>query len=234
MTRPYIQQTIADLEALFQKSTNDGATLRKLAQELKHRKVPRAIALEERVAKALKSLSATPSPIKPAAVVPQNTLVVANATKAASVSVIPTPLSEREPLQGAPTTPFGRKGSKQVDMVFDEEPKFTPREDERNSRLYTHEAEPEVQPAEQPDSLVGLMHSLDAAGDLQPLAAYEILRVSPGAPWECVEENRREIVERSSPTVLAGIDAKDAEIRVNTARLANRAYEVIARTRLSQ
>ncbi len=53
-TRPYIQKTIVDLQALFEASRDNPAELKKLAAELSHRKVPKAEALAKKVSDALK------------------------------------------------------------------------------------------------------------------------------------------------------------------------------------
>lgn len=53
MARPFIQKTIVELQALFEASIDNSAELRKLAAELSHRKVPKAVALAKKVADAL-------------------------------------------------------------------------------------------------------------------------------------------------------------------------------------
>ncbi len=54
-TRPLMQIGIGALEAMFGESPADTKVLRSLQDELKHRQVPRAIALLQKVEKALKS-----------------------------------------------------------------------------------------------------------------------------------------------------------------------------------
>lgn len=53
MARPFIQKTIVELQALFEASKNNPVELKKLATELSHRKVPKAIALAKKVADVL-------------------------------------------------------------------------------------------------------------------------------------------------------------------------------------
>lgn len=55
MSRPLLQKGIADLEQLFAVSLNDLKTLKQLKNELKHRHVPRAVALLKAVDEALSS-----------------------------------------------------------------------------------------------------------------------------------------------------------------------------------
>lgn len=52
--RPYIQKTIVELQALFDANKDNSAELKKLAAELAHRKVPKAVALAKKVSDALK------------------------------------------------------------------------------------------------------------------------------------------------------------------------------------
>lgn len=54
MSRPYIQKTIVDLQQIFEASKDNPAELKKLATELAHRKVPKAVALAKKVADVLK------------------------------------------------------------------------------------------------------------------------------------------------------------------------------------
>lgn len=62
MKRPHFQSRIADLEALFDKSRADRATLDALLHELSHRSVDRAQRLKQRVAQALGTLEKVPEP----------------------------------------------------------------------------------------------------------------------------------------------------------------------------
>lgn len=53
MARPYIQKTIVELQELFEANKDNFAELKKLSVELKHRKVPKAVALAKKVSDAL-------------------------------------------------------------------------------------------------------------------------------------------------------------------------------------
>lgn len=53
MARTYIQKTIVELQELFEANRGNSAELKKLAAELMHRKVPKAVALAKKVAEAL-------------------------------------------------------------------------------------------------------------------------------------------------------------------------------------
>ena len=52
MRRPLMQNGIAQLESLFAASMDDAKVLKKLQEELRHRQVPRAVVLAEKVEKA--------------------------------------------------------------------------------------------------------------------------------------------------------------------------------------
>lgn len=58
MARPYIQKTIVELQELFEASKDSSAELKKLAAELKHRRVPKAVALAKKVLDALNGTKA--------------------------------------------------------------------------------------------------------------------------------------------------------------------------------
>lgn len=66
MARRLMQHQIGQLEEMFVQSPTDAATLKQLAQELEHRKTPRAAALLTRVEQALSSLSKPNSAADPA------------------------------------------------------------------------------------------------------------------------------------------------------------------------
>lgn len=55
-TRPYIQKTIIELQAIFDVNKDNSVELKKLESELAHRKVPKAVALAKKVSDALKSV----------------------------------------------------------------------------------------------------------------------------------------------------------------------------------
>lgn len=57
MTRPLMQRGVEQLEALFKASKGDLVWLRQLEDELKHRQVPRAVALLEKVRAAMAALN---------------------------------------------------------------------------------------------------------------------------------------------------------------------------------
>ncbi len=65
MPRPYLTSSIEQLESLFAASTQDPPTLKLLAEELTHRKTPRARALGVKVAAALAPVALPPPSMRP-------------------------------------------------------------------------------------------------------------------------------------------------------------------------
>lgn len=59
-TRPYIQKSAKELEALFEVSKTDSATVKRILAELKHRKTPSAHALRDKVEKHLRATAEHP------------------------------------------------------------------------------------------------------------------------------------------------------------------------------
>lgn len=59
-TRPYIQKSAKELEALFEASKTDSATVKRILAELKHRKTPSAHALRDKVEKHLRATAEHP------------------------------------------------------------------------------------------------------------------------------------------------------------------------------
>lgn len=60
-TRSYIQKSAKELEALFEASKTDLATVKRILAELKHRKTPSAHALRDKVEKHLKATTKQPN-----------------------------------------------------------------------------------------------------------------------------------------------------------------------------
>lgn len=64
-TRPYIQKSAKELEALFEASKSDLATIKRILAELKHRKTPSAHALRDKVEKHIKATAGQSEAEKP-------------------------------------------------------------------------------------------------------------------------------------------------------------------------
>ena len=70
-----------------------------------------------------------------------------------------------------------------------------------------------------------------SATDIGLEDAYAFYKIKPNERWEIVEQLRREIVGRSSPTAMMNLTDKEKVVRRSEARSANAAYLVILRER---
>jgi hypothetical protein len=61
--------------------------------------------------------------------------------------------------------------------------------------------------------------------------AYALYKIKSSERWEIVEQLRREIVGRSSPSAMMNLNDKEKVVRRSEAKLANAAYFAILRTR---
>jgi hypothetical protein len=61
--------------------------------------------------------------------------------------------------------------------------------------------------------------------------AYAFFKIKPSERWEIIEQLRREIVGRSSPSAMMNLSDKEKVARRSEAKLANAAYFAILRTR---
>lgn len=72
MPRPLMQQKIDELETLFARSEGDHRVLKQLEQELKHRQVPRAVALLAKVHAAMRGETSLASSVSASASAPSH------------------------------------------------------------------------------------------------------------------------------------------------------------------
>ena len=71
----------------------------------------------------------------------------------------------------------------------------------------------------------------EPAPALSLLDACKVLKVPMDSPWEVVENSRRQMVQRSSPTHLARMAEEKRGPILTEAKLANAAYAVILKSR---
>jgi hypothetical protein len=209
-TRPLMQNGIGALEAMFAESSADSKVLRSLQDELKHRQVPRAIALLQKVEKALKSDKVPEADAELETMSPERARLTellrrhgslaadkqpalwddndAPAASATSASAVPA-----KPAPGA-SAPIGPG-------VF----------------VLPPEAKPPLK-AETPSMSVS--------------EAYQRLQAAPGTSWETLEETRQRIVQQSHPENLAKVSETKRIELVTEAKRANLAYEVIRKERV--
>lgn len=207
-TRPLIQNGIGALEAMFAESSADAKVLRSLQDELKHRQVPRAIALLQKVEKALKSGSVPAADAELEVMSPERARLTEILKRHRSLATDKQPALWTEndhdapggPATSAPTVP--------------------------------------ARPAPSTSAPVGPDHVfVSPPGEKSPLKtetptmrvseAYQRLQATPSTSWETLEETRQRIVQQSHPENLAKVSEKKRIELITEAKLANLAYEVI-------
>jgi DnaJ-domain-containing protein 1 len=206
MARLLMRHSIVELEQLFSFAKGDIKTLQALEDELKHRNVPRAVALLDKVQRALrttKPTSKSPEGPEPA---PKPTVNGASQQRT---------LWGQEP----------KRVPKPVVITTANQPAKTP--------SVAGPAEPPIKPPAstvQPTKLVELMPSISTD------EAYKVLKATPGATWEAIEQTRRQLVQLAHPETVSGLSPeRRAQVQADAKR-ANAAYAVLlqARTRDNQ
>lgn len=109
MSRPLIQLGVADLQAMFAKSKTDLESLMQLEHELRHRQVPRAVALLDEVRAAIQAAPSSPS----VSSLPLSELLQQPPTKAQAPAVVPPPTSQGK----TPATPAAKPAQAIVPTV---------------------------------------------------------------------------------------------------------------------
>jgi hypothetical protein len=205
MTRPLMQSHIGDLEEMFSAYEGKLDVLRQLEHELRFRQMPRALALLERVQRAMATAgtgkpSSPPSPpAQPVAAVRPTVSVQGAVVPANQMSILVPQAIEAHPEH------------RPVSMVSAPVPS-APAAQVQPPRA------PEAQPAPPPMSVAD---------------AYRLLNVAPGSSWETIERARRTAVQKSSPLGKGTPDAQGGAA-LRAARLANAAYKALAAARIAQ
>lgn len=202
--RPLMQRTIVDLEAMFSSSPEDANVLNQLSIELKHRNVPRALALYQKVQKAL-DVGDTPKP--------QTSPRPATNEAENRVSRMKTTLAKAsaEHAQG-----------RQPELWSDLQPAATP------------PAVHSMPAASPPQKDVPLPKSRTGEASSPAMSvedAYRVLKATPASGWESIEVARRESVQCSSPVNIKLLDDASRSEFLTGARRANQAYLILCDAR---
>ncbi|MFO1319024.1 MAG: hypothetical protein U1F52_05375 [Burkholderiales bacterium] len=97
--------------------------------------------------------------------------------------------------------------------------------DAASGDLVSSQAEPPIRPAVHQPAPAPV-----AATPSMPLEeAYKALKANPGTPWESIEQTRRELVGRASPTRNESMSKSDRERFQREADHVNAAYAVLAK-----
>lgn len=211
-TRPLVQKGIGALEQMFAESAGDTEVVRSLQDELKHRQVPRAIALLQKVEKALKSGKVPEADTEPETMSPERVKLTELLRRHRSIA------AQKQPMLWPESNDVAPAGSA------------------------TSASAAPAPPAPSVSSQVGKGHAATHPADKAPFKAeplsmsvseaYQRLQSAPGRSWEVFEEARRRIVQQSHPENLVDASEKKRIELVTEAKSANLAYEIIRKERI--
>lgn len=201
MSRPLMQHKIAQLEELFAAAKADAKTLKALEGELRHRQVPRAVALLSEVQGVLNGVKSDSSPVT----VPKSTIV----TPA-------THLDQQPDLWSEQSSSVPRIAPKPTATQL-----ATPRP---TSGPSASEVRVPIPPSTTSNATgTSLALSVDDA--------YRVLKATSGSTWEFIEQTRRQMVQQAHPERVAMlIPERRAQVQAE-ARRVNAAYAVLLRLR---
>lgn len=212
-TRPLIQNGIGALEAMFGESPADAKVLRSLQDELKHRQVPRAIALLQKVEKALKSGNVPEANAELERMSPARARLTEILQRHRSLAADKQPALWAENDNDAPGVPATSASAVPAKTAPSASAPVGP-----ERVLVSPQAEKPSLETETPNMSVS--------------EAYQRLQATMGTNWETLEETRQRIVQQSHPENLAKVSEKKRIELVTEAKRANLAYEVIRKERI--
>lgn len=202
MARLLMRHSIVELEQLFSFAKGDIKTLQALEDELKHRNVPRAVALLDKVQRALRAAKPTSKP--PEAPEPA-----------------PNPTGSGANPQGALWGEEPKRAPKTVVVTKVSQPAKPPLE-----------AVPAQQPIKPPAPPVQPTKPVEVVPPMSADEAYKVLKATPGSTWEAIEQTRRQLVQLAHPEKVAGLSPeRRAQVQADAKR-ANAAYAVLLQVRI--
>lgn len=207
--RPLMQKTVGELETMFSTAPTDSNVLGQLSNELKHRNVPRALALYQKVQKALDGAHGPVAKTPP---------LPSKATNESAVDRLKRVL-EKARLERQPSQP----------ELWSEPPSVP----EPVSAVSTPQEPPAKRSPAQPVSPAPSM-AQRSAPSMSAEEAYRLLNATPSTPWETIEVTRRAIVQLSSPANLQRLEGHKRTERLADAWRANQAYAVVRDARNSR
>jgi hypothetical protein len=208
MTRPLLPLGIGQLEAMFAQLPDDLPQLEILLAELQVRSTPKAIALRAQVSKAISVLKG--DDLFSTGRTTTNTPEIDRAPPVAPHTATHTSPHTAPPKNLSPTPPS--TGETQA-VPAQQMPASKP------AAITTATPPPSVVVAPANVTDIGLEE------------AYAFYKIKSSERWEIVEQLRREIVGRSSPSAMMNLNDKEKVVRRAEAKLANAAYFSILRTR---
>lgn len=211
-TRPLIQNGIGALEAMFAESPADATVLRSLQAELTHRQVPRAIALLQKVEKALQSGNVSEADAELETMSPEQARLTEILKRRRSL------VSDKQPALWA-------ENDDDAPAVPTTSPSKAPAKQASSASVPVGREHVLVSPPSEKPPL-----KTDTPG-MSVSEAYQRLQAAPGTSWETLEETRQRVVQQSHPENLAKVSEKTRIELVTAAKQANLAYEVIRKER---
>lgn len=208
MPRPFIQKSIFEMQELYAASQSNPAELKRLLAELKHRKLPKANALADKVRKSLDALKQAPesgqpkeSPNEPTAgATPTHKIVVCQKCG----QRLRIELSEGKREQRCPTC----------------KTLFTTAYQDGVLSVVFEGAEPENGPTQKPQPLHVTL------GD-----AYELFHADKGTAWEEIELTRRKLIQQYHPDKVAALGPKLRELAEVEGKRINIAFALLRKDR---
>ncbi len=206
-SRPYIQKTIVNLQELFEASRDNPVELKKLATELSHRKVPKAVALTKKVSDALKG---APSKFDEPPGKASRTL---GSAPPAEYSVIDCQgCRERLPIKldketrefNCPNCKANYHASISGGVL---------------SVVFMKTQKGKAEPAPSKDGLISLKN------------AYRIFEADENKEWELIELARRSLIQQYHPDKIAALSEKHRAVAELEVKRIKAAYDVIRKAR---
>lgn len=202
MARLLMRHSIVELEQLFSFAKGDIKTLQALEDELKHRNVPRAVALLDKVQRSLRT--AKPTPKSPEAHEPAPKPAVSGASP-----------------QGALWGEEPKRVPKTVVVTKVNQPAKPP-----------SEAVPTEQPIKTPAPVVQPTRPVEVVPPMSADEAYKVLKATSGSTWEAIEQTRRQVVQLAHPEKVAGLSPeRRAQVQADAKRV-NAAYAMLLKIRV--
>jgi hypothetical protein len=201
MPRLLMRHSIVELEQLFSSAKGDIKTLQTLEEELKHRNVPRAVALFDKVHRALHTTKPTSKPLE----APESA---------------PKPTVSGRSLQGAMWGGESKRAPKTGAVSKLSQPTKLP-----------SEAVPTEQPIKPPAPPVQSTTPIEVVPLMSSDAAYKVLKATRGSTWEAIEQTRRQLVQLAHPEKVAVLSPERREQVQADAKRANAAYAVLLKLR---
>lgn len=206
MSRSLMRHNIAELEQLFHALKTDPKTLKALEEELRHRQVPRAVALLAKVQGSLNILKGTRSGSSPGTV------------PTPTIHLVTKDLNQQPDLWSRQSTRVLQIAPKQV--VAQQEG--------------IKPANSSGPPPLEASALAGGAGNTHNTHGISIDEAYKILKATSCSTWEIVEQTRRQVVQQSHPERVATLGPERRAHAEAEAKRANAAYSVLCRLRTSR